>query len=51
MKAQRRHTSSTCAVCVQVQDVSRMDCGYNTNVDAVFDLILQVLPLSLKVLD
>ena len=28
----------------QVQDVSRMEWGMNTNVDAVFNLILQVLP-------
>ena len=40
MATQRRQTR---AVCMQVQDVSDMDWGTNTNVDAVFNLILQVL--------
>ena len=29
---------------MQVQDVSKMDWGMSTNIDAVFDLILQVHP-------
>ena len=33
---------------VQVQDVSRMHWGMNTDVDAVFDLILKVRPSSAR---
>ncbi len=33
-------------VSLQVQDVSRMKWGMNTNVNAIFDLILKVLPSS-----
>ena len=44
----KAHMLHTRAVCMQVQDVSRMEWDMNTNVDAVFDLILQVLPTSFQ---
>ena len=43
VRLEMRHTSARTA---QVRDVSEMDWGMNTNVDAVFDLILRVLPSS-----